>query len=68
MTLPPRHLGERMQHCFNCGEEVGIFRAYSGDIIACGKPECLREERDAYRAREEEAQERAREDGYERYM
>ena len=58
---------KRMQHCFNCGEELGIYAKPPWAHDACSKPECQREERDAYRAEEAEAQERAREDNYDRY-
>ena len=57
----------KMQHCFNCGEELGVFVAYYGDVLTCGSPECDHEAREIYRARQEEAEEQAREDGYSRY-
>lgn len=48
----------KMHHCFNCGEELGPYsNAYSGRFEACGKPECQREERDAYQQEREEAHE-----------
>ena len=49
---------ERMQFCFNCGEELGRYRAYYGDIQCCGKPECTREERHQYEAERAEAHDR----------
>lgn len=58
----------RMQHCFNCGEALGVYARYYGDSPeVCGSAECVRAARDDERARDEEAQERAREDGYDRY-
>jgi len=36
---------EKMQYCWYCGEELGIYRSYPGDIETCGKPECEREAR-----------------------
>jgi hypothetical protein len=32
----------KMQHCFNCGKELGVYQAYYGDIQACGAHECYR--------------------------
>jgi hypothetical protein len=57
---------KRMQHCFNCGEQLGIFDSWPGDLDICGKIECQREQTYAYRCRDAEAQEAAREDGYDR--
>ena len=57
----------KMQHCFNCGEELGVFQSWPGDMPTCGKQECDREAREVYRGQQEEAEERAREDGYSRY-
>lgn len=57
----------KMQHCFNCGAETGVHVSYQGDLECCGKPECAKEERNAYREREESAREAAAEDGYSRY-
>ena len=57
----------RMQHCFNCGEELGVYDKPPYAHDACGKPECQREELTAYQAEDEEAQIRAREDDYNRY-
>lgn len=48
---------ERMQYCFNCGAELGIYRPEPGDIECCGKRECMREMRDAYAQEREEAHE-----------
>jgi len=56
-----------MQHCFNCGAELGIYEKLRGDMDACGLAECQRAERDAYAAADEEAQERAREDNFDKY-
>jgi hypothetical protein len=46
---------EKMQFCFNCGCELGRYRAYYGDIQSCGEPECSRAEREAHQAEREEA-------------
>ena len=35
---------EKMQHCFNCGEELGEYDRWPGDEPeCCGKRECMRE-------------------------
>lgn len=60
-------MAKRMQHCFYCGEEQGIFEAWHGDVITCGKLECEREAREVYRARDEEARYAAEQDDYDRY-
>jgi hypothetical protein len=60
-------MGAKMQHCFWCGAELGIYEHYRGDIEACSQPECQREMRAAYRAEEEERQYRAERDHFERY-
>jgi hypothetical protein len=57
----------RVQHCFNCGEELGVFESWPGDLPTCGKCECDREARDCYAAQQEEVEDRARDDGYSRY-
>jgi len=56
-----------MQHCFWCGEELGMGESRYGDIEACGKRECQRELMAAYREQEMDARARAEEDNYERY-
>lgn len=48
---------ERMQHCFNCGEELGVFRSYHGDRNTCGRQECERAARDDERGEREQAHE-----------
>lgn len=57
----------KMQHCFNCGEECGVFENHWRALVTCGKVECQREERYQYQCDEAEARERAENDGYERY-
>jgi len=58
---------ERMQHCFNCGDECGVFDNYHRDLVTCGKRECRREAREQARYEDDMARERAESDGYERY-
>ena len=48
----------KMQHCFNCGEELGIYVAYYGDLQNCGADECLRAEWETHAAEREEAHQR----------
>lgn len=55
---------EKMQHCFNCGEELGVYCKNYCDIDTCGKPECNREAR---HAEQEIAEREAEADGYSRY-
>ena len=45
----------KMQHCFNCGAELGVYAKLSRDHDTCGKIECEREARDAYAQEREEA-------------
>ena len=53
--------------CFNCGEDLGVVDVWPGDILSCGSQECAREERAAYREREQDVMERANEDNFDRY-
>lgn len=48
---------KKMQHCFNCGAELGVYDRLPGDHDTCGAPECEREARDAYVAERDEAHE-----------
>lgn len=47
----------KIQYCFNCGAELGVYIHYAGDIECCGKPECNREMQDTYRRERDEAHE-----------
>lgn len=58
---------KRMQHCFWCGEELGVYDSYPGDIEHCGKPECAREARYAIQEQNADARARAEEDHFDRY-
>lgn len=58
---------EKEQYCFNCGESLGIYRAYPGELQTCGKMECEREARNQERAEDEEMRERAATDHFNRY-
>lgn len=51
--------------CRYCGEPLTRLEAAYGRL--CSSDECQREDQQAERERLEDAQERAREDGYERY-
>ena len=56
-----------MQHCAWCGEELGVYRSYPGDVQSCGAATCERELRAMDRAAAEERYERAAEDGFNAY-
>ncbi len=60
-------MASKMQHCFNCGDECGVFDNYCRDIITCGKLECERVGREQARYEDDMAQERAADDYYGRY-
>ena len=34
---------KKMQHCFWCGEELGVYDSYGQNYDTCGKRECERE-------------------------
>jgi hypothetical protein len=57
---------KRMQHCFWCGEELGVFESWSDDIFDCGKSKCAREAVLIRQFREAEIRQRAEDDNYER--
>lgn len=56
-----------LQHCANCGEELGRFYLSQGEVESCTRPECVREVNDQRRGQLEEARERAAADDFERY-
>ena len=60
-------MAEKMQHCFNCGAECGVFDNYWRDLVTCGNRECDREATYVYQCQEADARESAREDNYGRY-
>lgn len=60
-------MAKKMQHCFNCGEELGVYDKWPGDIEVCGKQECVREARYADQAERDERYHAAREDDFSRY-
>ncbi len=57
----------KRQHCEWCGEFLGEYPSTYGVPESCGSAECEREIRQMEREREAEIEERAREDGFERY-
>jgi len=59
-------MAKRIQQCFNCGEEMGVFDNY-GEIVTCGKLECDKQARKQYEAEIEEARHEAEKDEFERY-
>lgn len=58
---------KRMQHCFWCGEQLGVYDSYPGDIEHCHNSECARQAQYAMREREADAREQAERDNYDRY-
>ena len=60
-------MAKRMQHCFYCGEELGIYSKFDDDLDTCGETECNRAEKAAYGEREAFVRERAEEDHYDCY-
>lgn len=57
----------KMRHCFNCGEELGVYADYD-PLDDCGKQECQRAARDAYAEEREEAHEQLdRDNGWDRW-
>lgn len=60
-------MSKKMQHCFNCGKELGIYDHCPGDIETCGSSECEREARNCERERSDQLREDAASDNYERY-
>lgn len=59
---------KKEQFCEFCGEALGFFDHYYGDgPLACGKAECNRYAREAVAAQQEDARDRAEQDGYSLY-
>lgn len=52
----------KMQHCWYCGAELGVYVAYYGDRETCGETECVRAVRDAELAERDEAHEQLDQD------
>ncbi len=49
-------MAAKQRYCWNCGEDMGfIENRYYDKFDTCGKLECQREERAAYREEREEA-------------
>lgn len=47
----------KMRHCFNCGEELGVYADHD-PLDDCGNQECQRAARDAMHEEREAAHER----------
>ena len=60
-------MAKKMQHCFNCGEDLGVYQSLANEIEVCGNAECQKEARDAYRQQRDERVQAAFEDDYMRY-
>jgi hypothetical protein len=48
---------KKMQHCFYCGEELGVYDNFGERYETCGKSECNREARNCEAAERDEAHE-----------
>lgn len=57
----------KMQHCWYCGAELGVYVKYYGDRDTCGKRECEREVQRSYQAERDERRHNAEDDDYMRY-
>ena len=58
---------KKMQHCWYCGKELGVYDKYPRDRDTCGAKECEREARYDDQAERDAAAERAAEDDYRFY-
>ena len=52
---------KKMRHCFNCGEELGVYADYD-PLDTCGKLECNRAASDALAGERYEAHRKLDED------
>ena len=59
-------MAKRMQYCFWCGEELGIYDNYD-NLDTCGKRECEKEARRAYQDEIQDRGYRAQQDEFNRY-
>ena len=57
----------KIQYCFNCGEELGTYYSWSGDIESCGAKECEKEARYQHQCEDDDALYQAEQDDYNRY-
>lgn len=48
---------KKMQHCFYCGEELGVYDAFGNRLETCGARECNRALQDAEAEEREQAHE-----------
>jgi hypothetical protein len=58
---------KRMQFCFYCGEELGVYNSWPGDIESCGAKDCERELKYQLQAEREERMYEAERDDFNRY-
>jgi hypothetical protein len=58
---------ERMQHCYFCGEELGVYDKPYGARDTCGKRECEREATYDEQAERADARYRAEQDDFGAY-
>lgn len=57
---------KRMQRCFNCGEELGVYDNF-GELDHCGKPDCSREFRYMIECERADRRAAAEDDDFNRY-
>lgn len=60
-------MSKKMQYCFNCGKELGIYEKSYGEIDTCGERECERAAREYQAEVDADAEDRAERDHYVRY-
>ncbi len=60
-------MATRMQYCFNCGQELGVYASCPGDIEDCGSQKCVRAAREDMAAAREDRYLDAAEDDFSRY-
>ena len=60
-------MANKMQHCFYCGKELGVYDKHPADLDTCGSKECEREARYQQQSERDEAAYEAEKDDYMRY-
>jgi hypothetical protein len=60
-------MSKRMQYCYACGKELGVYYLGSGEFDTRGNTECSKILREDMRASRDERQCEAERDDYQRY-